>query len=252
MQVFSGNRDDSNPMRKDLSFCPVLAEMYANRVVVGRSGKEFRSTSGLSTLNNLSVIRRLCMERKPSRTLEIGMACGGSALTIASSHRDLGRKGQLQHVAIDGFQRTGFDDVGRMQLARAGLEGYVSIDERLSSIALADMYSRQEKFDFIYVDGSHRFEDVFVDFYFARFLLSIDGVILFDDCSDAEVLKVVRFIRRNLSEAFESIPAYKLRDASGVQRVKLDVAERVGKTQLAGFVKRLEDERQPSRRVRAF
>ncbi len=52
----------------------------------------------------------------------------------------------------------------------------------------------------VYVDGSHLFEDVFVDFYFLRQLLSEGGIILFDDSSDPHVAKVVCFIRNNFRE----------------------------------------------------
>ena len=56
------------------------------------------------------------------------------------------------------------------------------------------------KFQLIYIDGSHRFEDVFCDFYFVRYLLAVGGYVMFDDSSDSEVAKVVRFVRKNLVE----------------------------------------------------
>jgi hypothetical protein len=39
---------------------------------VGRSGKPFRLTSGLSTVNNLPTIRQTVVEIRPERTMEIG------------------------------------------------------------------------------------------------------------------------------------------------------------------------------------
>jgi cephalosporin hydroxylase len=236
----------------DLSFCPVLDELYKKRETVGRSGNLFALTSGLSTLNNLSVLRRLCLEVKPERTLEVGMACGGSALTFASSHRDLGRAPSRQHVAIDGFQREGYDDVGRMQLERAELQDYVEVHESLSCYQLAELARSGDRFGVIYVDGSHRFEDVFVDFYFARTLLEIGGYILFDDSSDPEVAKVVKFIQSNLRHSFTQIPVHYYRDETLFSKIKLAIAERMHRTQLTIFRKTLDGDRPGSQRMVAF
>lgn len=51
-----------------LSFCPVLAEMVASRCTVDREGNR-RLASGLSTVNNLVVLRHLCEAIRPAATL---------------------------------------------------------------------------------------------------------------------------------------------------------------------------------------
>jgi predicted O-methyltransferase YrrM len=211
--------------------------MYSTRTAVGASGKPFSMTSGLSTINNLSVLRRILLERKPQRTLEVGMACGGSALTFAATHKDNSAEAIGQHVAIDGFQKSGFDDVGRLQLQRAGLDQYVSVRERLSSYELADLAETGARFGVIYIDGSHQFEDVFCDFYFARLILEQHGLILFDDSSDPEVNKVIKFIQKNLQHSFKQVPTASYRDLSIVDKLKYQLAEKLHKTQLTIFEK---------------
>ncbi len=42
-------------------------------------------------------------------------------------------------------------------------------------------FSQQEKYDFIYIDASHRADDTFVDAYYAHKLLKPGGLIVFDD-----------------------------------------------------------------------
>lgn len=42
-------------------------------------------------------------------------------------------------------------------------------------------FSEQEKYDFIYIDASHRADDTFVDAYYAHKLLKPGGLIIFDD-----------------------------------------------------------------------
>lgn len=233
-------------------FCPTLEKLYRTREPVGRSGKPFRLSSGLSTINNLMTIRQIMFELKPERTLEVGMACGGSALTFAASHRDLKHPPFRQHVAIDGFQRSGFDDVGRLALEEAGLSDYVEVREQLSSVALPQMVEENMQVQLVYIDGSHRFEDVFCDFYFVRQLVSIGGYVLFDDSSDPEVAKVVRFTRKNLQELFEPIPISRYRGHSAVEWLKYTVGEALYKTQLAVFRKIKEGDRSGCTTLRSF
>jgi hypothetical protein len=184
--------------------------------------------------------------------LEIGLACGGSALTFASTLRDLGQLPARQHIAIDAWQRSAFDDVGRIQLENAGLDGYVDVRESLSGFELARLAEGEERFGLIYIDGSHRFEDVFVDFYFARSILEPGGYLLFDDSSDYEVAKVIRFIRRNLCGYFQQISVRHYRDGDLAARARLWLGEKLHKTQLTIFRKLQDGERPAILRLRSF
>lgn len=226
--------------------------MYRTREAVGRSGRPFRLTGGLSTVNNLATIREIMLELNPERTMEVGMACGGSALTIAATHQDLKHLPTRQHVAIDGFQLTAFDDVGRIKLQEAGLSDYVEVREQLSAVALPKMVEENLKFGLVYIDGSHRFEDVFCDFYFVRCVMPVGGYVLFDDSAHSEVAKVVRFIRKNLGGTFEPIPISRYRGPSRIRRLKYALAEALYKTQLAIFRKIKDGERPGQARLRRF
>ncbi len=220
-----------------LEFCTALKSLYSTKEVIGRSGEPFYALNGLSTINNLTIIRQLIMRSKPRKTLEVGLGCGGSALTFAASHRDLGRPPQKQHTAIDAFQTRIFDSVGKIQLEWAGLSGYVDVRESLSCYELARIADSGERFDMVYIDGSHQFADVFCDFYFVRILTAIDGVILFDDSSDGEVVKVIKYIQGNLSAYFRQIPIHRLRNDPLPVKFKYIAAEKLHRTQLAVFRK---------------
>ena len=113
-----------------LGFCPVLAEIVRTRgaSLRGRTGEKGEDHFlSFSSVNNLLSLRGVMMEFKPKRTLEIGMAMGGSALALATSHRDLGRATEKQHVAIDPFQADFWDHMGVEALKQAGLEEYVDV-----------------------------------------------------------------------------------------------------------------------------
>jgi cephalosporin hydroxylase len=223
-------------------YCPTLNALYNSREVIGRSGRPFSALNGLSTVNNLHAIRRLLLNAKPGKTLEIGLGCGGSALAFAASHRDLGQPPQRQHIAIDAFQTRIYDDVGRLQLEEAGLSGYVDIRESLSCYELPKIADSGGSFDLVYIDGSHQFEDVFCDFYFVWILTAIGGYILFDDSAYKEVAKVIKHIQKNLSSFFEQIPVHRLSKKRLSAKLKYAVAEKFHKTQLTVF-RKIKDKR---------
>jgi cephalosporin hydroxylase len=216
-----------------LAFCPGLDEIYQTRRIVGRSGRVFENLGALSTVNNLAILRSLMLERRPQTTLEIGLSFGGSALTIAASHRDLKRPAARQHVAIDPFQATVWDDAGVLALERNSLIGYVEVCRQPSATALAAMVAEGRTFDLIYVDGSHLFEDVFVDAYFGFRLLSDTGILLFDDCTNTHVAKVLRFIETNWAELAAEVDLGPYRAGGASLRRRL--AGRLGFVQLRAF-----------------
>ena len=214
------------------SFCPELDALYRTRRAVGRSGRVFDHVGALSTTQNVTILRALMMARRPSRTLEIGLSFGGSALAIAASHRDLQQPAERQHVAIDPFQSTVWDDCGREVLERAGLGGYVDVREAPSSTALPALLA-ERPFELIYIDGSHLFEDVFVDAYFCARLLSDDGVMLFDDCTDPHVAKALKFLTTNWQGVVAEVDLSPHRPDGQSMRYK--IAKQLGKTQLRAF-----------------
>jgi cephalosporin hydroxylase len=216
-----------------LNFCPVLVEMLDSRKAVGREGKVYEGLAALSTLNNLLCLRRLMMELRPTRTLEVGLSFGGSCLVFTASHRDLGRPGAGQHTALDPFQSSVWQDCGVLAVERAGLTEFLDMRHASSQLELPKFISEGESFDLVYVDGSHLFEDVFVDAYFITRLLSEGGVVAFDDSANPNVAKVLRFLRKNLREALSEVDLAPYRadgDGWGYRMGRL-----LGKVQLTAF-----------------
>ena len=166
--------------------------------------------------------------------MEVGLSFGGSALVFASSHRELGHAPRGQHVALDPYQEEVWDSCGLLALGRAGLFEYVDFRPAYSSRELPKLLEGGERFGLVYIDGSHLFEDVFVDAYYVARLLADGGVAAFDDISNPHVAKVIRFLRSNLSGALREL------DMSVYRRRKQDrfiyrIARRLGKTQLTAF-----------------
>ena len=115
--------------------------MVSNRQAVGRTGKTFEELGALSSENNLTTLRNLCMHLKPRSTLEVGLSFGGSCLVFTASHRDLGREPKGQHIAIDPYERQVWDDCGLLATERAGLSGYLDFRDTPSSLVLPKLVS---------------------------------------------------------------------------------------------------------------
>ena len=86
---------------------------------------------------------------------EIGFSFGGSCLVFTASHRDLGRTPTRQHIAIDPFSDSVWDDCGLLSIERAGLTNYLDFRSAFSSAELPKLISDGARFDLVYVDGSH-------------------------------------------------------------------------------------------------
>jgi predicted O-methyltransferase YrrM len=185
-----------------------------------------------STLNNLRAIRQTILRDKPTSTLEIGLAHGASALTFLSTLRENGTSG-FHHTAIDPYQSGMWKGAAIQNIAAEGLSEHFLHIERDSALALPELCSQSRRYDLIYVDGSHLFEDVFVDFFFSCRLLSHGGVILFDDCTDKHVKKVIRFINANFSRVLQR---EKISDFSG-KSLKSRIGNALGIRQLVAYRK---------------
>jgi len=206
----------------------VLEKLYSTSPIVGKSGKVFGSRPALSTTRNLDEIVKILRRSRPENTLEIGMAFGGSSLIFA----DVGRTvcaGSYRHTAIDPYQSTVWDGVGMQCLEAAGLQTFIELFEEPSCLVLPRLLSEGRRFGVIYVDGSHLFEDVFVDAYFCARLLTDDGYLLFDDSANRHVAKVLAFIDSN-QPTLERLRerTFRNRIARSVGRRQLTVYRRQG------------------------
>jgi predicted O-methyltransferase YrrM len=131
-----------------------------------------------------------------ARTLEVGMANGLSALYMAQALRDSGAA-HAQHVAIDPFQSTQWDNAARAAVARAGLTDLVDVREQASYLALPALVAEGATFDCVFVDGMHLFDYTLLDLFYADLLVPPGGVILLDDIRMQAVDQVLDYVRRN-------------------------------------------------------
>ncbi len=221
-------------LSSQFSFCPALRDMLVSGATVGRTGKKFDKLAALSTVNNLHILRGLHLHLKARRTLEVGLCFGGSCLLFTATHQEISGRPDHQHIALDPFQKQVWDDAGLEVVEKAGLSGYLDFRPEFSSTALPRLLEGGDRFDLIYVDGSHIFEDVFIDAYFGSRLLSENGIIAFDDCSDPHIQKVTKFIRRSLGSSLRELDLSPFRPDRG-RSVKYKLALLTRKLQMTAF-----------------
>jgi predicted O-methyltransferase YrrM len=182
----------------------------SNRTVPGKTGRQI-DIGGASTLNNLRTIASLLEDTNAKRTLEIGLGVGASALVFARHHQRHEASAGA-HTAIDPYQETNLDSAGLLTLESAGLRHWLDFRPGFSSIELAKALESGECFDFIYIDGSHIFDDVFVDLYFSSRLLTDNGLLAFDDCAKRHVAKVISYVRSHMRHCMHEIDLSAYRD----------------------------------------
>ena len=144
-----------------------------------------------------------------TRTLEIGLGYAISTLFICEGLLENAAGGR--HVAIDPFQDgslladgTLFGGAGVRTLQRAGVRSLVELYDEGSEIVLPRLLAAGRTFDFAFVDGSHRFENVFLDLIFCGRLLTEGATVFVDDTHLPPVAHSVAYCTSNLGWSVES------------------------------------------------
>ena len=147
-------------------------------------------------------LSRWVLRETATRTIEIGLAYGLSALYICDGLIRSGRS-DARHVVLDPFQAGRFASCGLQVLGEAGVASLVEYHDEMSQIALPTFLKQGRKFDLAFVDGNHRFDAVFLDLYYLGRLLPRGGVIVLDDYDLPGIRRAVSFYLRNLDWRIE-------------------------------------------------
>jgi predicted O-methyltransferase YrrM len=133
-----------------------------------------------------SVVRKL----KPENTLELGFCCGASGLAILQGLED---NGLGTHHAVDPYQTSYADNMGRRNVSRASLEHRLEFFETFPENVAATLPRMQ----FAFIDASHLFDFTMLDFVLVDKLLDAGAMLALHDTWMPAIQKVIRFILSN-------------------------------------------------------
>jgi predicted O-methyltransferase YrrM len=193
----------------------IIDEIYETKVVHDALGNEYTLSSEVDSDEGEYLYRLISSDSSITKTLEVGCAFGLSSLHICEALRN--RTG-ASHLIIDPKQMDVWHGVGISHLKRANIEFYDLILEP-SELALPHLLRHQpEKFDLIFIDGWHTFDQTMLDLFYANRLIRVGGYIIVDDCNWESVAAAVSY--------YMKYPAYKwLKDPAMSHRTpKLRIA----------------------------
>ncbi|MEU4420466.1 class I SAM-dependent methyltransferase [Actinoplanes sp. NPDC024001] len=143
------------------------------------------------------LLRDLLIAERAGTVVEIGLAYGSSALAIGEALLTVAAP-RPRHVIVDPYQERAFGNAGWDLLRAAGLDRIAELVAEPSSAALPRLVAAGVTADAAFVDGSHRFHEVFVDLYHLRKIVRPGGLIVLDDDWAPPVRTALRYYERNL------------------------------------------------------
>ncbi len=189
------------------AFKKVLLSMYKNQPQMGTDSNMYELDGGTKiTADQGMCIYNLCRKVKPQRTLEIGMAYGFSTIyflaAIKANHKGL-------HVAMDPFETSVWHSIGIKKVQELSMDSSFRFMPEYDFFAVPDMAREKQKFDVIFIDGNHRFDDVLLDFTLSDYICAEQGYIILHDLWMPSIKKVAKFIKNNRPdyEVQQDIPA---------------------------------------------
>ena len=201
----------------------LLDDFYASDVKPAARG------ATVTIVREYSVTRAACeylyktvRNLKPHRTVEVGLAWGGSSTAICAALRDNenGARATIMdpHQDLPGGPHT-YHGVGLEQLDRTGLRTLVDFHQERSDWVLAHLCHDGHRIQFGFIDGDHRLDPTFVDFYFIDRMLDVGGVVVFDDFQFPAVQSVIAHAMAHLHYDLISCPPSRL---AALRKTKLD------------------------------
>lgn len=168
-----------------------IANYFETNVKIGSDGREYRPDHSSIRLNEALELQRLIIESRANQTLEIGLACGASAVAISEILEQ--SETSDRHVALDPFQ-SHFGNVGLRELDRLGLRDKVEFLPLFSTDFLYDCSKQGRRFDLIFNDGGHSIGNKVTDAFLADQCLNRGGIIAFHDAFMFSVTAAVKYL----------------------------------------------------------
>lgn len=113
-------------------------------------------------------------QKNIKKTLEVGFCFGVSTSYIMNATKS-------RHIAIDPYQKKLWKNRGINNMSKLELEKLLRFENDFSHNVLPKLFNEGVKIDFAFIDGSHLFDYIMLDFFYIDLLLNKNGYVLFDD-----------------------------------------------------------------------
>jgi predicted O-methyltransferase YrrM len=178
-------------MGRLLDRCSILKDMIDSRLSYSQSGEQIPIHSNIPPAY-AEALYETVLRADPAVVVEVGMAFGVSSLAILSALRDGNRDGKL--ISIDPDQSSYWKGCGVAAIARGGFAERHKLIEDYDYNALPQLLAAGLKIDFAYIDGWHTFDYALVDWWYVDKMLTVGGMVGFNDCDWPAVDKVIKFV----------------------------------------------------------
>lgn len=179
-------------------FAGVLSSLFAGKEQLGTDGKlhQPKVDDGITVSEGL-FLYELTRRTGARNTLEVGFASGFSAMFFLAGLKSTGGN---QHIAIDPFELQDYSGIGLQNVKEVNMEQHFRHLPDFSALAIPALAKEGRKFEVIFIDGNHRFDDAFVDFTLADNVCAPGGYIVLHDYWMPSVQRVTSFIEKNRSD----------------------------------------------------
>ena len=184
----------------------LLSEMYSSLELQGTDSDEAHVLDGITkngisenTVTQISIaqgaqLNKIIRNSDIRNSFEIGFAHGFSTIWILDA---LASRPDSFHRAVDPFEKRYWSGIGLKQVEKLNATSRFAWLEEHSIQALANSIKHGEMYDFIFIDGNHRFDDALVDFYLADKVLNVGGLIVLDDMWMPSIRSVASYVQSN-------------------------------------------------------
>lgn len=165
----------------------------------GNGGR--RQVIGAVSKQEARVLGDLISDYGCQRTLETGVALGISTLAITQA---VSEQGGI-HYGIDPLQRSEHRGAALDLLEEHRLSQSFELREGPSHVELPRLLEEGHRFDLVFIDGWHTFDNKLLDYFYGDRMLSVGGWLVVHDLWFPSVRKLLGFVRGQGTYEIDSI-----------------------------------------------